>query len=92
MSSGVTSLDFVGDIGSGGYEKETRDAEVIVYKVASVQGDITFSMLEFDVHCGGGQHGRHNQITPAALCTKIMNWLDAANNINPISRCCLTTL
>ena len=41
MSSGVTSLDFVEDIGSGGYEKETRDAEGIVYKVASVQADIT---------------------------------------------------
>ena len=50
----------------GGYEKETRDAEAIVYKVASVQGYITCSVLEFDVHCGGGQRGRHNQITPYA--------------------------
>ena len=50
----------------GGYEKETRDAEAIVYKVASVQGDITCSALGFDVHCGGGQRGRHNQITPYA--------------------------
>ena len=41
MSSGITLLGFVGDIGSGGYEKETSDAEGIVYKVASVQADIT---------------------------------------------------
>ena len=59
---GVTSLDFVGDM----YGKETRDAEAIVYKVVSVQGDMTCSALGFDVHCGGGQRGRHDRIMPYA--------------------------
>ena len=40
MSSGVTPLVFEVDIGSGGYEKETRDAEGILYKAG-------------DVHTGG---------------------------------------